>query len=248
MPCRWTVMCTTFRLSRVTYPLMALLGLALLAPPASAQQDAADSVAQAPPSNRVFYADVWTPRTRTGEIHLHGGLFYPLEASATGATLGTRIGVDLGSHVLLGISGDWTFKSKSLRDSTSYDLPGFEPEIVLAKVDAHLIPAMVFLQVKLTNKFPLVPYAGIGAGYEWLILSAYDYRTDEKASVTYANWAWQGYAGMGLRLSQGVRVDGELFYNAAMPEREVEDPRVVVGREAVDAHGVGARVGLNFVY
>lgn len=202
-----------------------------------------------PPSERnYFYAEVWTPRSRTGEIHLHGGVFAPINANATSATLGLRIGLDLGSHVQLGVMSDWTYRSKNLLQPVDSGLPGFEPQIVLAKVDAHLVPAMVFLQVKLTDKFPLVPYGGVGAGYEWLFLRARDFRTAQEATATYANPAWQAYAGMGLRLSKGVRLDGELFYNGAVLGRDVSDQNGQLWRETVDANGVGLRAGLNVVY
>jgi len=261
MPGRRPASCAVSRYTRATW-FLATFGLVLLVAPVAAQEAdttasgavAADSTAPAPPSGttpaerKYFYAEVWTPRARTGEIHLHGGVFAPITANATSPTIGARIGLDLGSHVQLGIMGDWTYKSKNLLEPVDNGLPGFEPQIVLAKVDAHLVPAMVFLQVKLTDKFPLVPYGGVGAGYEWLILKATDYRTGQEAVATYANPAWQTYAGMGLRLSKGVRLDGELFYNGAMLGRDVSDQNGKLWRETVDVNGVGLRVGLNVVY
>jgi len=200
-------------------------------------------------SNFHSYAEVWTPRSRTGEINLHGGLFSPNSTGGVGPSLGLRIGLDLGQHVLLGVMGDWNFKVKSLLEPVPAALPGFEPSIELARIDAQLIPAMMFLQVKLTNQFPIVPYMGVGAGYEWLLLSAHDYRTEAEAHKTYANYAWQGFGGLGLRLSPGVRLDGELFYNGALLKRDVTDELTgVTWSETVDANGVGARVGLNAVY
>src|SRR5262249_26120291 len=159
------------------------------------------------------YANVWTPRSRTGEINLHGGVFTASHERAISPSMGLRIGLDLGSHVLLGVLGDWTFNQKSLRTPVAGALPGYEPNIVLATVNAQLLPARAFLQIKLTDKFPLVPYIGVGAGYEWLMLNGHDYRSGEEAHVTYENWAWQSYGGVGLRLSKGVRFDSEVFYN-----------------------------------
>lgn len=220
---------------------LALLGFA---PAASAQS--ADSVAT--PSRDVFYADVWTPRDRTGMFHLHGGVFLPAEANATSATLGMRLGLMLGGHVALGVSGDWTYKSKNLLEAVDSGLPGFEPKLQLAKVDAHLVPAMVFLQVKLTERFPVVPYAGVGAGYEWLFLRASDYRTGESATSTYANIAWQSYAGVGLRLSPGLRLDTELYYNGGLLKRDIDEGANAGLYETVNVNGVGARVGLEVLY
>ena len=197
----------------------------------------------------IHQAQIWTPRTETGTFHIHGGVFDPVNnANAVSTTLGARLGVNMGSHMLLGIMGDWSFKTKSVLDTSETTLPGFKPKLLLAKVDAHLIPAMLFLQVKLTEKFFIVPYGGVAGGYEWLLLRAKDYRTDQTASATYANWAWEAYAGMGLRLSPKLRVDGEVFYNGASLGRDVLDQNGQPWRELVDAQGVGGRVGLDIVY
>jgi len=246
---RWPAFDAASRSSRAT-PVFAIVGLLAtflllgLVPRGAFAQGA-------PADTSGFYhsyADVWTPRARTGEINLHGGLFAPNSASGVGPTLGLRVGLDLGQHILFGVMGGWTFKVKSLLEPVPGALPGFEPSIELARVDAQLIPAMVFLQIKLTNKFPIVPYMGVGAGYEWLILNGHDYRTEAEAHTTYANYAWQGFGGLGLRLSPGVRFDTELFYNGAMLKRDVTDTNGVTWSETVDANGVGARVGLNAVY
>jgi hypothetical protein len=193
-------------------------------------------------------ADIWTPRTKTGTIHFHGGLFAPFHGNATSATFGGRLGINLGSHMILGAMGDWAFVSKSLTQPVASDLPGIKPKVILATVDAQLIPAMAYLQLKLTDKFPLVPYAGICGGYEWLILRANDHRTGASENSTYDNWAWQSYAGMGLRLSKGLRFDTELFYNGALLTRDARDGSGNALTEGVDLNGVGARLGIDVVY
>lgn len=240
---------SAFIASLVTAATSLLAAFALILASATLAKDA---LAQTSPADTATYsssyADVWTPRSRTGEINFHGGLFSPNATNGIGPTLGLRIGLDLGQHVLLGVMGDWTFKVKSLLEPVPGALPGFEPSIELARVDAQLIPAMLFLQVKLTNKFFLVPYLGVAGGYEWLILNGHDYRTEEEAHATYENYAWQSFGGVGLRLSQGVRLDSEVFYNGAMLKRDVVDANGVTWSETVDANGVGLRVGLNAVY
>ncbi|MGH7742324.1 MAG: hypothetical protein ACRENS_09915 [Candidatus Eiseniibacteriota bacterium] len=196
----------------------------------------------------LSHAEIWTPRTETGRIHLHGGLFAPIGGNATSTTFGGRLGINLGSHMLMGVMADWSFESKSLTQPVPSDLPGLKPKEVLAKVDAQLIPAMGYVQLKLTDKFPVVPYGGIGAGYEWLILRAIDHRNGASAHSTYANWAWQSYAGLGLRLSRGLRFDSELFYNGAWLTRDVKDVNGITSTEGVDVRGVGARIGVDILY
>jgi len=195
----------------------------------------------------TVYAKMWVPRSRTGAIHLHGGVFAPIDASATSALLGLRIGANLGNPVLFGLMTSWTYNKKSLLEPVDTGLPGFEPQTVLATVEAHLIPAMLFLQATLPSKFSLVPYVGVGAGYEWLILNAKDNRTAADSSVTYANLAWQWYGGMGLKLSDAVRLDTEIFYNGGALGRDVQEASGV-RRETVNVNGAGLRLGLNIVY
>jgi hypothetical protein len=105
---------------------------------------------------------------------------------------------------------------------------------------------MAFFEVSLTEKRFLVPYAGIAAGYEWLLLHANDYRTGEVATGTFSNFAWQGWGGIGLRLDPGLRVDVELNYNGGSLERDATDSSGL--REVVRVNGVGARVGLDILY
>jgi hypothetical protein len=65
------------------------------------------------------------------------------------------------------------------------------------------------------------------------------------STATYGNIAWEGYAGMGLRLTSEVRLNGELFYNGGSLERGVVDASGRSWREAVGVNGVGLRVGVD---
>jgi len=185
------------------------------------------------------------PRPKANSIHLYGGLFAPIETNAPSPTLGVRFGRRLGAHLQGGLLVDWTFERKNVEQPIN-GLPGLQPQLILARADGQLVPVMAFLEVSLTEKRFLVPYGGIAAGYEWLLLKANDYVTGESASATYANFAWQGWGGMGIRLDQGLRVDFELLYNGGSLERDAPDSSGL--REAVRVNGVGARVGLDIHY
>ena len=76
---------------------------------------AANAWAQTPSDPNVLEGEMWTPRASTGTIHLHGGLFLPNNAEATSPTVGARIGINLASHVLLGVMADWSYKAKALK-------------------------------------------------------------------------------------------------------------------------------------
>jgi hypothetical protein len=206
----------------------------------------APAVAQAHPDS-VMYSEVWTPTAGTSSIHLHGGLFLPLQATEPSPTIGMRLGKHVGSHLMMGLLGGWTRERKELK-SADTDTPGIQPDTILARADAHVVPVMAFLQVNLTNKFFIVPYIGGGVGYEWLILEVNDFRDGRTASVTFSNWAYETYAGVGLQLARDLRIDGELFYNGASLERDIVDANGHPWKQAIDMNGVGARVGLDIVF
>src|SRR5262245_33680862 len=252
-----------YRIALFLLACSAALGLLAIAGPARAAQAtlapdavvprllAVEYVSKLPPgvspdSEKVYQARMNEPRSKTGAIHLHGGVYSPIDATVTNALLGARIGLHLGEPVLFGVQTGWTYHTKSLYGPSGGGPPGLNPKTVLATGTANLIPAMAFLQVTLTQKFFLAPYLGIAGGYEWLYLSAKDYQADTQASLTYSNPAWEWYAGMGLRLTRSTRIDGELFYHGATMSRDLNDGSGL--RETVDLDGVGARVGLNFNY
>jgi hypothetical protein len=187
------------------------------------------------------------PSSAIWSIQLHGGMFAPTEASATGPMAGMRYCKHYSPYLQGGLLTGWTLMSRSLEQPADSP-PSFGPQVELARVDAHLVPVMGFLQVNLTEKSWLVPFLGIGAGYEWLILDARDHRTGVRAQRTYANVAWETYGGIGLRLRSGVRLNGEVYYNGGSLERDVTDASGRPFFEAIHVNGVGARVGLDLEF
>ena len=184
--------------------------------------------------------DIWS-------IQLDAGLFAPIAASGASPTIGMRYGKHYNPHVQGGLLTGWTLKSTRL-EAPGDGLQSGESLVELARVDAQMVPLMGFVQVNFTERSWLVPFVGIGAGYEWLSLHAKDHRTGLNSTATYGNVAWETYAGLGLRLNSEVRLNGELFFNGGSLERDVLDPSGHAWREAVDVNGVGARVGLDMLF
>ena len=180
-------------------------------------------------------------------LHLHGGVFAPVDVNATSPTLGLRLGRRLVSHVQGGFLVGWTFERKNLEQPVN-GLPGLQPQRILARADGQLVPAMAYIQVDLNETRFLMPYFGIASGYEWFNLKLNDYRTGESATATYANVAWETWGGIGLRLGRDMTFDSELFYNGGSLERDVTDSSGQSYTEAVHANGIGARVGVNFLF
>jgi hypothetical protein len=231
-------------------PASAAIGTPLADAPGSQSITFRQANPGAPSDSGRTYARVYYPRYRTGALHLHGGAFTPINGTSSSATIGLRLGINVGTPLLLGVRTGWIYHSKSLYDTntaTGRDI-SLDPKVVRATGTAHLVPAMLFLQVTLTEKFFLVPYMGLGAGYEWLVLRARDHVTEFDTTVTYANPAWEAYAGMGLKISEGLRFDTEVFYNGGSLGRDVIDGNGLTRREVVDVDGVGARIGLHITF
>jgi hypothetical protein len=242
--------------------LLAWLSIAVgLLAAARVNADASDYLAQAvpdsarssPPVTRATTRDAAQASvpaaTRKGPpftLHLQGGLFAPIDVNATSPTIGLRLGRLVFPHLQGGVLTGWTFRRKN-REVPVGTRPGLNPQRVLGRVDATLVPAMGFLQVNLSEKRFLVPYIGIAAGYEWLSVVANDFVTGEQAQASYANFAWESWGGFGMRLEQRLRVDVEVFYNGGKLERDVTDSSGT-WVEAIDMNGVGGRVGLDILF
>jgi hypothetical protein len=211
---------------RIRLPLMLALAMSLVV----AVPEAISQPAQGP---------LWS-------IQLDGGLFMPNAASGPSPRVGVRYCKHY-SHVKAGMLAGFTYKGSRL-EAPSPGAQSSESTVELARTDARLMPLMGFMQVDLTDRFFLVPFVGFGAGYEWLRLHTRDHRNGTDGTVTYGNIAWEGYGGLGVRLTSRVRVNGELYYNGGSLEREVLDPSGGTWREAVHVNGVGARVGLDMVF
>ena len=180
-------------------------------------------------------------------VQLHGGLFSIVDAQSTSPMVGMRYGKHFGSHLQGGVLTGWTMKRKKV-DEPVNATSTVDPRVVVGQTEASLVPVMAFLQMNFTESARLVPFVGIGAGYERLVINNRDDRTGLTSSATYDNLAWEGFGGVGLRLTSKVRLNGELFYNGGALERGVVDADGHAWREAVFVNGVGLRAGLDMVF
>jgi len=187
------------------------------------------------------------PGPELWSIQLDGGMFAPLEASGASPAAGMRYCKHYRSHLQGGLLTGWALKSAKIA-APAGGPQGGEAKVELARANAQLVPVMAFMQVDLTDRLFLVPFLGIGAGYEWLLLNAIDHRTGLESKTFYGNVAWETYGGLGLRLTSRVRVNGELYYNGGSLERKVLDSSGQAWREAIHMNGVGARVGLDMIF
>src|SRR5262245_12862656 len=91
-------------------------------------------------------------------LHLHGGLFAPIEVNSTSPTIGLRLSRFVSPHLQAGLLTGWTLRRKNLEQPVD-GLPGLKPSLVLARAEGELLPVMAFFQVNVTDTRYLVPYA-----------------------------------------------------------------------------------------
>jgi hypothetical protein len=144
---------------------------------------------------------------------------------------------------------DWHYKSENRTAVVSQqELPGggtAQVERVLSSASSNLVPLLGYLQVSGARSLPIIPYVGVGAGYEFYFLSANDFNTGSHFDAEYGGPAWQAWGGLQLPLSGRSRLAAEVFTNQAELGRDVD----YLGqsyREKVNLNGAGMRFGVNW--
>jgi len=184
---------------------------------------------------------------------IHAGFLDPTDNFSTGFVGGIRLGPQVDPHVQLGMAVDWWHKSESATtDLGEVPLPGGSGSgrLVLSKTSADLLPILAFVQVSGDEDLPIVPYAGFGAGYEWLFLTADNYLTEESFDQTFGGFGWQVWGGAGIPLDGRTRINGEVFYNGSEVGSDVDvyspDYGLVTVRDLVKMNGIGMRFGISW--
>jgi hypothetical protein len=189
----------------------------------------------------------------TAEIHL--GFFDPIDNFSVGFDGGFRAGPQVDPHIQFGLAMDWWHRS----DDKATDLGTVEvpvgtasEKLILSESSANLIPILVFVQVSGNENMLVIPYGGIGLGYEWLFLSANDYLTHESFDQTFGGFGWQVWAGAGLPLDYRIRLNAEAFFNICEVGSDVDvdiegyGPATV--RDVIKMNGVGMRFGVSWTF
>ena len=182
---------------------------------------------------------------------LHIGFFDPTDNFSTGFEGGFRIGPQVDPHVQVGLAMDWWHKSESsTMDLGRVPLPGGQgtERLVLAQSSANLFPILAFVQVSGDENMSVIPYAGFGAGYEWLFLTADNFQTGDSFDQTFGGFGWQLWGGAGIPLDGRTRINGEVFYNGSEVGSDADVYTQELGpvtvRDIVKLNGVGMRFGV----
>ena len=184
-------------------------------------------------------------------VQFHLGFFDPSGSDMGNAFVGGfRAGPQVDPHVQLGVGVDWMHRSENSSDVIS-EAPGPGGTTIttrrqLSQSSSNLFPIMGYVQVNADDNLPVIPYFGIGGGYQVMFLSARDYLTGDKFDGTFGGWAWQAWGGAALPLSRDARLVGEVFVNNGEASRDTDGPDGITYHETVKLDGVGMRFGFDW--
>jgi hypothetical protein len=184
---------------------------------------------------------------------VHAGFFDPTDGFSTGFVGGFRMGPQVDPHVQVGLAMDWWHRSESTTmDLGAVQLPvgSSDERLILSKASADLMPILAFVQVSGDENMPVIPYGGVGVGYEWLFLNADNYLTSESFEQTFGGFGWQAWGGAGIPLDGRTRINGEVFYNGSEVGSDVDvyidELGPVTVRDVVKMNGLGMRFGISW--
>lgn len=203
-----------------------------------------------PPSPHPPAATASSPSRSSGFGQLHAGFFGANQDSREAFVAGIRAGSSMERILQIGVGVDFGYRYDETVEVISEEpVPGGNDVRrinVLAESRAYLLPVMATLQLTPFSDFPIAPYAGVGAGYEWLFLTAEDFVTAYEYEATFGGWGWQAWGGVALKLARHTRLTAEVFVNGADLGRDVYTEDTGAGfREIVEMDGVGMRFGVR---
>ena len=236
---------------------LPVAALELSGAPVLAAPSADLAILQAPLPDMQVIGVHYRPRSGGWDRHIdsesvtqiHLGFFDPEGDAGRQFLLGVRGGPMIDPHVQLGVGVDWAHMTDNVTtvgpsSSGPVGLP-ISSQRQLSSSSSDLFPIMALIQVSGDDNMQVIPYFGLGAGYEVMNLTADDYTTNASFDATYGGWGWQVWGGAAFPLSGRARVNGELFVNTADLGRDVtDDASNITYREVVKANGVGMRLGI----
>jgi len=186
-----------------------------------------------------------------GSTMIHGGFFDPDGDPERGILFGFRMGPKVDEHVQVGLGLDWRHKSQSYTElvGTTTGPGGEQIEIrrELSRSTSDWVPLQLFAELNAGSDMGVIPYFGIGGGYQWLGISGDDFNGGDYFDTTFGGWGWQGWGGVAFPLGPRSRLNAEVFVNGADLHRDSTD--ALTGedvRETLSMDGVGMRFGLSW--
>ena len=245
LPLTYANAATAMEPSRLALDSGTPLTLALAAVPAPASVEVAGVHYR--PRSRGSYLERRQPES-SGVSQVHLGWFDPDGDQNSRLDVGVRGGPVLDRMVQLGLAVDWFHKQENVSSVTqSSSGPGGVPIEVkqdIARASVNMFPIMGFVQVQGPDDMGIIPYFGLGGGYQIMLLSGDDFQTGESFEGTFSGWGWQLWGGAGVPLGGRTRLNGEVFVNGAELGRDANDINGNPVHETVKGDGMGLRFGL----
>lgn len=206
-----------------------------------------DYIRYRPRTYRSRRSSAWMPVVS----QVHAGFFDPNGSPSSGFMFGFRGGPMVDPHVQIGLSIDLQHKSSNIDQQFDVgDVGGGVGTVTTTSTTegttTNFVPILGFLQIGGDDNMSVIPYAGIGGGYEILTLDNSGVEIDGTSiDGTYGGWGWQLWAGAGIPLSGQSRIFGEGFYNTANVEQDLDGFNGPF-RVKIDRDGFGARFGVSW--
>ncbi len=244
----------------VVVSLAASLGIAL---PAIASAEAAGTPVATPTLLGLVYQPrgAYPPPTAyhhaappafsQGYFGLHGGVFRIEDTAVDAGDVGMKLGLSLAPMLRVGTLVDYQWRSISQTAPIgTIEGPGgtnITNSYDLGSGHSDLVPWLGFIEIGPVPRAVVSPYVGVGAGYEWLHLHATRSDIPVAFDASYGGFGWQGWAGVAMKLSDTIKLNGEVYGNFSEVSRDAYDEILgAVVKESVKMDGVGVRGGLQF--
>ncbi len=192
------------------------------------------------------------PTTPRNLFVMRGGFYDADNVSDEAWTIGMKGVTNLSPIFRLGGTVDWHRRTNSTRTVYVPVMDGagnvVQTATTIYEDESDLVPLMAVAEVALPSTV-FQPYVGIGGGWEFMYVEAFDYATGYGYGQHYDGPGWQFYGGVDFVVSPNVRLNAEAFHNESTVESNFYDPYYgYTYEQRIDADGTGGRFGLTFAF
>jgi hypothetical protein len=196
----------------------------------------ATPIARAPPARALL-----SERPPESAVHVHAGVFAPQGSPKPMFALVTRVAGIVLPALQVGAALDWHHAPAG-----NLAITGAGRTVARAEIDEF--PLLAYLQLGRPGMPDVLPYVGIGGGYDLCFVASPDTTT-----ALFGRWGWQAWAGIATRIwlygrATHTTFGVEAFYDGARPARSFRDASGVRRHEVLDLTGAGIRVGMSGEY
>jgi hypothetical protein len=192
------------------------------------------------------------PKKERGWFYMRGGVFDYETVAKDDFVIGFKVAGRLSDFFSLGISTDLQRREaydqvrvEEFRDPTGNLV---RSSVTTFASSSNLIPILATMDVELPTAF-FHPYAGIGGGYQVMVVEFEDYDAGLFSKSTYGGLGWQAWAGLAVPMANIASITGELYLNRATVSRDVQDVDTGdIRKEEINVNGGGFRAGLRLAF